>query len=102
MKSPVCLPLLALLMMTATAVQAEEECEAPTGQWQSREAVRLFAREQGWTVRRIRIDDGCYEIHASDRSGKRFEVRIDPVTLTVIAIETHDHDGEREDEHEQP
>lgn len=102
MKTPVRLPLLALMMFTATAVRAEEQCEAPTGQWQSREAVRHFAEEQGWTVRRIKIDDGCYEIHASDKNGKRFEARIDPVNLTVLEIENHTHGGEHDDEHEQP
>lgn len=101
MKTPVRLSALALLMITTVAVKAEEQCEAPTGQWQSREAVRHFAEERGWIVRRIKIDDGCYEIHALDQSGKRFEARIDPVTLTVLEIETHGDRGEHgENEHE--
>lgn len=105
MKTQVRLSALALLMITAVAARAEEQCEAPTGQWQSREAVRHFAEERGWIVRRIKIDDGCYEIHASDQNGKRFEARIDPVKLTVLEIETHDDHGghgEHDDEAEKP
>ena len=99
MKTARRLPMLAFLLIAATGVQADEGCESPTGQWQSRDAVRQLAENHGWTVRRIKIDDGCYEIHGSDVSGKSFEARIDPVTLKVIAIESGDDDGRRDGEH---
>ena len=45
---------------------------------------------RGWQLKRIKIDDGCYEIHAVDADGQRFEAKIDPQTLRVIEIE-HEH-----------
>lgn len=99
MKTVARLSALGLLLFVASAVQADEECESPTGRWQSREAVRQLAREQGWVIRRIKIDDGCYEIHGADKDGRRFEARIDPVTLSVVEIERAgepSHDGEQE------
>lgn len=36
--------------------------------------VRLAA-ERGWTVRRIKIDDGCYESDGRNAEGRRIEVQ---------------------------
>jgi hypothetical protein len=41
-------------------------------------------------VRRIKIDDGCYEIDGSDAAGRRIEVTIHPATLQVIDLEHED------------
>jgi hypothetical protein len=75
---------------------AEEACFVPMADWQPREAVARLAKDKGWTVRRIKIDDGCYEIDARE-SGRRIEVTVHPATLQVISIETEeDEDGEDE------
>jgi hypothetical protein len=75
---------------------AEEACFVPMADWQPREAVARLAKDKGWTVRRIKIDDGCYEIDAME-SGRRIEVTVHPATLQVISIETEeDEDGEDE------
>lgn len=83
---------LALLLLPVAPARAEENCQAPTARWQSREAVRQMARARGWKVTRLKIEDGCYEIHGLDAAGRRFEAEIDPVTLAVLGIE---HGGHR-------
>ncbi|MCA0255799.1 MAG: PepSY domain-containing protein [Proteobacteria bacterium] len=88
---PATLPALALALVAATAAQAEESCNQPVGNWKSREAVHAMASERGWTLKRIKIDDGCYEIYGTDQEGRRFEAKIDPVTLDVIEVENHHH-----------
>jgi len=86
------LPTLALAILTASPVLAEDDCDAPTGEWKSREAVRELAEQQGWTLKRIKIDDGCYEVYGTDSTGRRFEAKIDPVTLKIKEIEgRHGH-----------
>jgi hypothetical protein len=60
--------------------------------WQPKSAVQAAARQQGWTVRRIKIDDGCYEIHAIDAEGRRIEVKMNPATLEIMqAGDDRDH-----------
>ena len=86
---PATLPALALALVAATAAQAEESCNQPVGNWKSREAVHAMASERGWTLKRIKIDDGCYEVYGTDQEGRRFEAKIDPVTLDVIEVEHH-------------
>ena len=88
---PATLPALALALVAATAAQAEESCNQPVGNWKSRDAVHAMASERGWTLKRIKIDDGCYEIYGTDQEGRRFEAKIDPVTLDVIEVENHHH-----------
>ena len=46
--------------------------------WQPRDAVQRMAEDNGWSVRRIKIDDGCYEIDGRDAEGRRIEVTVLP------------------------
>ena len=68
----------------------------PVEQWQSREAVHQMAADQGWEVQRLKIDDGCYEIHGKDAQGRAFKAKIDPQTLKVVRIKYKDHHRNRE------
>lgn len=73
---------------------ADDDCFVPMADWQPRSAVAERAKQNGWRVRRIKIDDGCYEIHGRDENGRRIEVKLHPATLDVIEMEyesgTHD------------
>ena len=84
-----------LAVLLAGAALADEDCFVPMADWQPRDAVVRLAEEYGWTVRRIKIDDGCYEIDGSDVEGRRIEVTVHPATLQVIEIEYEDHDDDR-------
>ena len=87
---PATLPALAIALVAATAAQAEERCNQPVGNWKSREAVHAMASERGWTLKRIKIDDGCYEIKGLDAAGRAIKVKIDPATLTIVELELDD------------
>lgn len=76
---------------------ADDDCFVPMADWQPREAVARMAEANGWTVRRIKIDDGCYEIDGRDAEGRRVEVTVHPATLQVIELEYQD-----EDDHDRP
>ena len=58
-----------LAVFTAGAALADDDCFVPMADWQPRDAVAMLAEENGWTVRRIKIDDGCYEIDGRDAEG---------------------------------
>jgi hypothetical protein len=72
------------------AALADDDCFVPMADWQPREAVARLAAKNGWTVRRIKIDDGCYEIDGRDADGRRIGVTVHPATLQVIKIEHED------------
>ena len=75
-----------------SAAMADEGCSAPMSDWQPREAVQRMAQKQGWTVRRIKIDDGCYKIEAREASGRTVEVTVDPATLETRSVEYEEDD----------
>jgi hypothetical protein len=93
------LTILALVAsLPAGAALADDDCFVPMADWQPREALAQLAADQGWKVRRIKIDDGCYEIDGRDRQGRAIEVKIHPGTLQIIEIEVNDErrDGEEQ------
>jgi len=74
---------------------ADDDCFVPMADWQPKAAVARLAEKNGWTVRRIKIDDGCYEIDGRDATGRAIEVTIHPATLQVIELEyEEEHDDE--------
>lgn len=92
------LRLIALLaILPAGTALADDDCYVPMSQWQPRSTVKTFAKKQGWTVRRVKIDDGCYEIYGRDSNGREFEVTLRPDTLAVLKIE---YDEKEDDDHD--
>jgi len=85
-----------LAVFPAGVALADDDCFVPMADWQPRDAVARLAEENGWTVRRIKIDDGCYEIDGRDAEGHRIEVTVHPGTLEVIEFEYEDDDDRRE------
>jgi hypothetical protein len=94
MKTIAVLALLALLPAGAVADGRghDDDCSVPMADWQPREALERLAAENGWTVRRIKVDDGCYEIVGTDARGARIEAKVDPATLEIIEVERDDPD----------
>lgn len=54
--------------------------------WQSQDKLTAMLKEQGWQVRNIKVDGGCYEVYAIDGAGERVEAYFHPVTLERVPI----------------
>jgi hypothetical protein len=52
--------------------------------WQSQDALKKQLSDNGWKVRRIKIDGGCYEVYAINDKGDRVEAYFHPVTFKPI------------------
>ena len=88
----------AILVLTFAGLgtaRADDDCHVPMEQWQPREAVQTMAAGRGWTVTRIKIDDGCYEIRGTDEGGRPFKAKIDPATLEIVKLRYGDRDDDR-------
>jgi hypothetical protein len=79
-----------LSLLLAGAALADDDCNEPVSDWQPRETLRQqVERQYGWSVQRIKVDDGCYELKGSDRKGNRIEARYAPATLRLRKLEIH-------------
>jgi hypothetical protein len=66
---------------------ASPRCNVPMANWQPREALQKKVEAEGWKVTRIKTDDGCYEVHATNDQGQRYEGKFDPSTLNPVSVE---------------
>lgn len=82
--------LILTLGLAVLPARADDDCDAPLNRWQPRDAVRQMAATNGWRVERLKIDDGCYEIRATDAQGRAFKAKLDPETLKVLKLKYAD------------
>jgi len=54
--------------------------------WKSQDDLEAAVIEQGWKVRRIKVDGGCYELYGTTPEGQRVEAYFDPVTLEKLLV----------------
>lgn len=83
---------IAALIATAPAFAGNKAAcgNAPRDQWLSEDAVKASLAAQNYDVRRIKIDDGCYEADAIDKAGTWVEIDVNPVTGAIVEIEVDD------------
>ena len=76
----------------------DDDCHVSMDRWKPREAVETMAASQGWTVARIKIDDGCYEVRGIDKIGNAFKAKYAPASLRIRKLEiTFDGKGSAAD-----
>ena len=63
---------------------ASDKCSVPKAEWQSQDALQQKLEGEGWKIKSIKIDDGCYEVYGTDAGGKRMEVYFDPKTFAAV------------------
>lgn len=77
------LPVLAV--GSAAYAKNDEGCtRAPKEQWLSTEQLKTKLTEQGFTVSKVEIEDGCAEADAKGKDGKETELHLDPATGNVV------------------
>ncbi|MCA3628937.1 MAG: PepSY domain-containing protein [Methylobacterium sp.] len=82
--------LLASVIGLVIPVAASPRCKAPLEKWQPREVLEEKLRNDGWKVRRIKTDDGCYKVEATRADGARVKATFEPDTLTLIREKMRD------------
>ncbi len=83
--------LLAAVALTMTISQASATgmmtCESgERAGWKSMEDLETKMKADGWQVRRIKEDGGCYEAYGTDPEGRRVEAYFHPVTLEKLLV----------------
>ena len=62
-------------------------CKAgPVSGWKSEKALSEKLTKEGWTVRKSKVDGGCYEVYGATPEGDRVEAYFHPVTLEKLYV----------------
>lgn len=54
--------------------------------WKSETELIEKITAEGWTVRKVKEDGGCYEVYGRDPQDRRVEAYFDPLTLEKLLI----------------
>ena len=74
-------------LVASSAAFAETDCTDPIAQWKPREQLRQEVEQRGWTVQRIKVDEGCYEVRGTDRVGNKIKAKYAPASLRIRSLE---------------
>ena len=75
----------ALAFVASSPAFADSKCSlAPKSKWQPKEALQQRLESDGYNVRRIKIEGGCYEVYAFDKEGKRANMAYNAETLEKL------------------
>ena len=90
MKSTLFFAAITFGVLGAGAAVASDRCNVPLSEWQPREALQQKLEAEGWKVKRIKTENGCYEAYALDRKGGRIEAYFNPKTFEIVKAAAED------------
>jgi hypothetical protein len=78
--------LTALALLISGPAMADATCStAPAAKFQPKTALETQLKAAGLTVRRIKLEGGCYEVYAVDKSNKKVNTAYNAETLEKVA-----------------
>ena len=82
--------LLLILALTAFAgpAFASAKCQKhPKNEWMKESDARAKLEEQGYKIKKFKVDGNCYEIYGHNKEGKKVEIYFDTKSLDVVKSE---------------
>lgn len=86
MKTPLLIATLLSASLIASFSFADDDCHDPVADWQPREVLRQKLEADGWQVKRIKVDDGCYEVKGLDQQGNKVKAEYFPASLRLRSL----------------
>lgn len=74
-----------LAVPLAAPASSKDICSVPPANWQAQGALTQKLEAQGWKIRNLKVDSGCFEVYGTDGSGKSRETHFNPQTLQPVA-----------------
>ncbi len=77
---------LCLTLATASAFsQHAERCDPiPKAEWKPQAELERKLKNEGWTISRVKIENGCYEVYGKNAAGRKMETFFHPKTFEVV------------------
>lgn len=75
----------AAVLVIAGMAAASPVCNVAKEQWMSEPDLKKMLKRQGYLVKTVRVDNGCYEVYGLDPLGRRIQKYFDPATAKPVA-----------------
>ena len=73
-------------VVASPAFAAGSACsKAPKTAWQPKSKLESMLKAEGLKIRQIKVENGCYEVYATNKSGKRVNAAYNAETLVKAA-----------------
>jgi hypothetical protein len=81
----VCAVAAAAAVLAASPAFAAGKCaSSPKSKWQPKSTLEQQLQSDGFKVRQIKVEGGCYEVYATDKAGKRANMAYNAETLEKL------------------
>lgn len=74
-------------LLFSGAALADDECTDPVADWKPREVLQQQLEQRGWSIQRIKVEDGCYQVRGVDHLGNKFKAIYAPASLRILKLE---------------
>lgn len=90
-----------LMAMSASPAVATGKmtCDAPQKSWKSMDALQAKLKKDGWTLRKAKVDGGCYEVYGTDPEGRSVEAYFHPVSFEKLLVSQRGKELYRKPDH---
>lgn len=69
-------------LVASMGTMAADRCQAgPKAQWRAQAELEAQLKAEGWKIKRVKVDKGCYEVYGTDGQDKKRETFFHPKTF---------------------
>ncbi len=80
--------ILAVMSLLPIQAIASADCPVyPKEEWASEDTLKQTLKEEGYAIKKFKIDGNCYEIYGRNKEGKKVEIYFDMKTLAIVKAE---------------
>jgi len=77
-----------LALLSPFTVYASADCPVhPKEEWAPEDTLKQALADEGYTIKKFKVDGNCYEIYGRNKEGKKVELYFDTKTLAIIKAE---------------
>jgi hypothetical protein len=84
MKRHLLIATLALIATGAAQAHGDVKCNTPKAEWRGQMELQSKLVAEGWKVRKVKVENGCYEVYGFDPKGQKAEAFFDPKSFEPV------------------
>ncbi|MDG4719254.1 MULTISPECIES: PepSY domain-containing protein [Thalassospira] len=77
-------------LYSTKAMADDDYCNVPKADWKTTDELKAKLTGEGWDVRKIKKDEGCFEVYAITADGKKIEAYFNPASFEIVKQDKED------------